>query len=271
MNNWTEGDVITNGMRMHYYRTGDGSKPPLVLCHGFSDSGLCWTPTARALEADYDVVMIDARGHGKSEAPDGDYDPVTMATDLAGLIQALGLGRPYVMGHSMGGATTLNFCVHFPELVTKAVLEDGGAYDITAVRDRAPAGISQAPAPDPASMWVGKTLEEIIALGKEQSPGWSEEEVAPWAQAKLDLRPLAMRVNAKPRPPWREAFARVQCPLLLIRADNALGSIVTPESAEEAVKINPRVRVVHIPGAGHNVRRDQFRPFIAAVRCFLAE
>ena len=64
MNNWTEGDVITNGVRMHYYRTGDGSKPPLVLCHGFSDSGLCWTPTARALEADYDVVMIDARGHG---------------------------------------------------------------------------------------------------------------------------------------------------------------------------------------------------------------
>ena len=36
----TEGDVITNGMRMHYYRTGDGSKL-LVLCHGFSDSGLC--------------------------------------------------------------------------------------------------------------------------------------------------------------------------------------------------------------------------------------
>ncbi len=122
MTEWTEGDVITNGMRMHYYRTGDGQKPPLVLCHGFSDSGLCWTPTARALEADYDVIMIDARGHGKSEAPDGDYDPITMATDLAGLIQSLGLGRPYIMGHSMGGATTLNFCATFPELVTKAVL-----------------------------------------------------------------------------------------------------------------------------------------------------
>jgi len=264
MNNWTEGDVITNGMRMHHYRTGDGAKPPLVLCHGFSDSGLCWTRTARALEADYDVIMIDARGHGKSEAPDGDYDPVTMATDLAGLIQSLGLGRPYIMGHSMGGATTLNFCATFPELVTKAVLEDGGAYDIPALRDRTPAA-----GPDPLSMWSGKTLEEVIAQGKEQSPGWSEDEFAPWAQAKLDLRPQAMNVMAKPRPPWRETFSRVQCPLLLIRADTALGSIVTPESAEEAMRINPRVRVAHVPGAGHNVRRDQFDAFIAAVRAFL--
>jgi len=263
MREWQEGDVLTNGMRMHYYRTGDGNLPPLVLCHGFSDSGLCWTRTARALEADYDVIMIDARGHGKSEAPPGDYGPVTMATDLAGLIEALGLGRPYVMGHSMGAATTLHLCANFPGLVSKAILEDGGAYDITVT------------APDPGatparSPWQGKTLEEIIALGREQSPRWAEEEFAPWAQAKLDLRPAALAVMAKPRPPWREAFSRVRCPLLLIYADNALGSIVTPENAAEAARLNPMVRLVHIPGAGHNVRREAFPAFLEAVRAFLA-
>ncbi|MFO7696051.1 MAG: alpha/beta hydrolase [Anaerolineae bacterium] len=264
MSHWTEGDVITNGMRMHYYRTG-GAKPPVVLCHGFSDSGLCWTPTARALEADYGVIMIDARGHGLSEAPEGDYGPVSMATDLAGLIEALGLGRPFVMGHSMGGATTLNLCAHFPELVSKAILEDAGAYDIGA-----PAAPGAPRPPNPIAEWAGKTLEEAIAIGKERSPHWSEAEFEPWAQAKLNLRPQALGVMGKPRPPWREAFARVQCPLLLIRADNALGSIVTPENAAEAECLNPLVRVVHIPGAGHNVRREQFQPFIAAVRAFLA-
>ena len=60
--------MIANGIRLHYYRTGDGTKPAVVLCHGFSDSGLCWTPVARQLEADYDVIMLDARGHGLSES-----------------------------------------------------------------------------------------------------------------------------------------------------------------------------------------------------------
>ena len=63
MSEWQQGDVLTNGIRMHYYRTG-GDKPAMVLVHGFSDSGLCWTPVAKALAADYDVIMIDARGHG---------------------------------------------------------------------------------------------------------------------------------------------------------------------------------------------------------------
>ena len=97
---WTEGDVLTNGIRMHYYRTG-GDKPALVLAHGFSDNGLCWTPVARVLQADYDVIMIDARGHGKSEAPDGDYDPITMATDLAEWLVCRGV--PFREAHHMVG------------------------------------------------------------------------------------------------------------------------------------------------------------------------
>ncbi len=265
---YQEGDVLTNGMRMHYYRTGDGSQPPVILCHGFSDSGPCWLPTARALAPDYDVVMVDARGHGQSEAPEGDYGPVNMAADLAGLIKALGLGKPAVIGHSMGGATTLHLCVRYPELVSGAVLEDAGAYEITTAP---PAGdAAAAPRPSPLEAWAGRTLEEIIAQGRAATPLWGEEEFAPWAQAKLDLRPQALGVMARQRPPWREAFAAVRCPLLLIRADNELGSIVTPESAAEAARLNPRVQVIHIPGAGHNVRREQFAPFITAVRAFLA-
>ena len=57
----------------------------------------------------------------------------------------------------------------------------------------------------------------------------------------------------------------------MIRADNELGSIVTPDNAAEAARLNPHVQVVHIPGAGHNVRRDQFDAFIAAVRTFRAQ
>src|SRR5690349_5016852 len=106
MSTWQSGELDANGIRIHYTRTG-GAKPPLVLAHGFSDDGLCWTPVARALEQDYDVIMVDARGHGLSEAPEQGYGHDQQAADLAGAIDALGLRRPAVLGHSMGAATTL--------------------------------------------------------------------------------------------------------------------------------------------------------------------
>src|SRR5512147_134633 len=104
MANWTDGTISANGAQFHYTRTGDGTKPALVLAHGFSDNGMCWLPVARDLEADYDVILPDARGHGKSQrVQPGEW--VNHASDLAGIIQALGLDRPVVGGHSMGGST----------------------------------------------------------------------------------------------------------------------------------------------------------------------
>ena len=65
MSDWLSGDVAVGGVRLRYHRTG-GDKPSLVLCHGFSDNGLCWSRVAHDLEADYDIIMYDARGHGES-------------------------------------------------------------------------------------------------------------------------------------------------------------------------------------------------------------
>ncbi len=70
MAHWFEGTVHANGIAIHYRRTGDG-KPPVILSHGLTDNGACWTRLAWALEGDYDVHMPDARGHGQSEAPEG--------------------------------------------------------------------------------------------------------------------------------------------------------------------------------------------------------
>ena len=85
MPNWQSDTIQSNGLRIHYTRTG-GDKRPVVLAHGFSDDGLCWTPVAEILCADYDVVMVDARGHGRSDAPEAGYALTDMAADLAGVI-----------------------------------------------------------------------------------------------------------------------------------------------------------------------------------------
>ena len=82
MLNLISADIDAYGTKLHYYRTG-GDKPPLVIVHGLTDDGLCWTPVAEVLADRYDVVMVDTRGHGKSEVPESGYTLATLATELA--------------------------------------------------------------------------------------------------------------------------------------------------------------------------------------------
>ena len=80
---WREEKVIANGIRQHYYRTG-GEKPILILLHGFSENGLCWSRVAKALENDYDIIMVDIRGHGLSSGPETGYSQDLLNQDIAG-------------------------------------------------------------------------------------------------------------------------------------------------------------------------------------------
>jgi len=90
---WNSGACETNGASVHYLRTG-GAHPPVVLLHGLMGSGACWTPLARALEDEFDVVMPDARGHGGSSAPPHGYGYEVFESDVAAQHRrALGLQK----------------------------------------------------------------------------------------------------------------------------------------------------------------------------------
>jgi len=271
MSQWPSDYASANGIRIHYHRTG-GDKPPLVLAHGASDSGLCWTRVAKQLEADYDVIMPDARGHGLSEAPESGYANTDHAQDLAGLIHELNLSKPALMGHSMGAATTLRLIADYPDLASCAILEDP------------PMWMGGRPMPQPGrpnpredirKMIVDaqtSDLETVKARGRAAHPSWAEEEFEPWADAKKHVRPqfVDWLMQGPTFGDWRAQFARVTVPTLLVTSDPELGGIVAPEAAEEASRIQPRVQVVRLRGAGHNIRREQFDAFTSAIRAFLA-
>ena len=267
---WQRGEVRANGIKIHYYRTG-GDKPPLVLLHGATDNGLCWTPVAKALQADYDIVMPDSRGHGLSDAPESGYGTVERAADLAGMIEALKLERPALGGHSMGGSTALRFVAEYPDVARCAFLEDPG------LRSAPPPGAEAEQ--ESRRERMRRSAAENKALGRDgliariraQHPEWGEDEYEPWADSKLQVsEQFTTAVRFPDRPDWRELLPRIKCPLLLITADPEKGGIVTPEMAAEAQQLLPRLEVVRIHGAGHSVRRERFQPFLEAVRSFLA-
>ena len=271
MADWISGDCTANGIRIHYSRTG-GDKPPLVLSHGATDSGLCWTRVARALEADYDIIMPDARGHGLSDAPDRGYTSEERAADLAGLIQSLGLTKPALGGHSMGAQTTFQLVATAPHLARCAILEDPGFRLMPGQSPESapPAGASRLR--EMVLEMKSHTRDEMIALCRQRSPNWDEEELGPWADAKIQVSEKFLTAMRPPsETPWWELLPKVTCLTLLVTADPDKGAIVTPEVAKEAERINQRLRAIRLPGAGHNIRRERFDGFVPAVRSFLAE
>ena len=124
---WSDGYVYANGVRLHYYRAVPApDKPAIVMVHGVTDNGLCWTTLSWELQDDYDIYMLDTRGHGLSDpfttADDGD----TLIKDVVAAVQALGLENPILMGHSMGAATVMRVGAEYPDLARAVIMLDPG-------------------------------------------------------------------------------------------------------------------------------------------------
>jgi pimeloyl-ACP methyl ester carboxylesterase len=68
MSNWSSDDIVSNGIRIRYHRTG-GEKPSLLIAHGVTDNALSWSRFAQSMEQDFDVILYDRRGHGFSDKP----------------------------------------------------------------------------------------------------------------------------------------------------------------------------------------------------------
>lgn len=124
---WSDGYVYANGARLHYYHAVPApGKPAIVMIHGVTDIGLCWTTLTWKLQDDYDVYMVDTRSHGLSDpitpADDGD----TLIKDVVEFVKAKSLEKPILMGHSMGGATVIRVGAEYPDLAQAIIVLDAG-------------------------------------------------------------------------------------------------------------------------------------------------
>lgn len=108
-------------MKLNHHITGDG--PPLVILHGLLGSLDNWMPHAQLLAAQFRVMLLDLRNHGRSpHAPEFDYE--VMAADLAEFIHDQKLGTVNLLGHSMGGKVAMRFAQLHPELTQKLIVAD---------------------------------------------------------------------------------------------------------------------------------------------------
>lgn len=112
--------VTVNDITMYYELHGEGE--PLVLIAGLGLDLSEWGSIVPWLAQRYRVLAFDNRGAGRTDKPDSPYSIEMMASDTAGLMQALGVQRAHVVGISMGGRIALALALKHPELVNKLVL-----------------------------------------------------------------------------------------------------------------------------------------------------
>jgi len=248
MMTWSSGVCEANGIKVHYLRTG-GAKPPVVMLHGLIGSGACWTPVARALESGFDVVMPDARGHGDSSAPHHGYRYDDLASDVVGLLRGLGLSRPVLVGHSMGGMTAAVVASREAGQLRALVLVDPTFLSPERQRE-----VHASDVAEQHRQALGFQKSDLVAQARARNPRRSPELVALQAEARLKTCLSVFDVLTPPNPAYRDVVRAIDVPTLLVIGDSP---VVTLEMATELRGINPRVCIEQVRDAGHGLPFDQ--------------
>ena len=242
--------------RLHYLEWNRDSPRALVLLHGNSANAWWWTMAAEALAAEaWRIVALDFRGHGDSDwvRPPA-YSPADYAGDVARMIESLGLDRPVVAGHSMGGIAMLAFTLRHPQLARAAIAIDI-AVTSSPRRDRYLRRLKTLPT-------IGYPDFETAIQRYRLMP--NEGEFSPGVLREIATKSIASAPNGRCRMKFdRESFLggdgldvagairQVGVPLLLVKAEHS--RIMTESAAVAAAQSNPLVRLVTIPASHHHI------------------
>jgi pimeloyl-ACP methyl ester carboxylesterase len=119
---FSERDTALDGVRLHFRIGGSGF--PVVLLHGFAETGHMWSPVLPLLSATHTVVVPDLRGAGASSKPEDGYDKKSMAHDIHALLGSLGIGKATIVGHDIGLMVAYAYAAQYPAQTERLVLMD---------------------------------------------------------------------------------------------------------------------------------------------------
>jgi len=257
--------IDTGDVALHV-TTYDGNGPRLLLVHGIGSSGHGWDPIIDDLARDFSPVTFDLRGHGDSGKPDSGYLYDDYIADIDALLPALGMDRPLIVGHSLGGILTLWWAAKHPDQAKALVIEDS---PLRSGEDFRPA----------FEGWLklnAMPYDDLVAYYASENPDWPREIVESRAHAMTntkravfqELMDDSMSNDGADRITEIEG---IQSPVLLIHGDIQTGSMVHSNDIATLPHRLPNARTIRIPGGGHTLHRSSKDAFLAAAVPFLKE
>ena len=266
-----EGQVRVNGLRLRFLELGDPGRPALCLLHGGSAHAHWFDAVTPAFAGRFRLISLDQRGHGASDWADPPaYATEDFAADLLGLMDALGLDRMTLVGHSMGGHNAVAFAAWHPERVRALVVVDSrpaippDRLERMRVRGRRPRRLypSAESAVESFRLLPRETVAEPGLLAHLAQTGIAQRNGG-WTY-RFDPAATHQRV---PTDLWPH-LARITAPTLIVRGE--LSPVLPAETAGRLRVSIAGATLVEIPGAYHHLVLDQPAAFTAALEPFLA-
>ena len=268
--------LTANGINIHYLEWGAEGSPPLVLLHGLRGHARVWEDVAEALCGDYHVYALDQRGRGDTDhAPGGDYSTDAFVADLAEFVDAIGLDKFILFGHSMGGRNSMAFAGQYPERLERLCIVDIGPRIEPAGGNRITEELRNLPPQFDnledalAHVQTGNRFASEAVMRRRlggQTYETSDGKIG-W---KFDPAIREQRINgtAAPAADLWPAMERISCPTLVVRGTET--DLLTEETARQMIDTLAQGDLVEIERAGHMVFEDNPADFIAAVKNWLA-
>ena len=249
--------------------------PPIVLLHGGHQSAHSWDLVSLHLAQHFRVLALDQRGHGDSEwTRDVTYSNHEMSLDAEAFIAALGLRRPVLMGHSMGGRNSMLLTRRDPSLLRALVIVDVGPE----LSDRGRAVIAGFVRDNEEF----DDLEHFVRNVQQYDPYRTREHIERTVKynmlqradgkfvSKCDANPRRLGVVRGTGPLENitlDEARKFDLPVLLVRGADS--RILTAEAADRFRDALPHGTLVTVANCGHNVHGQNTQGFIAAVGRFL--
>lgn len=277
--NWKSNTLECKEKTIHYYSYINGTKPFFFFLHGITDNGLCYDRVAESFADQFNIIMPDARGHGKSSDPSKKCSFLDMAIDIKDICEHLKIDEIYVLGHSMGGAQAAVFASMFADHVKAVILEDPAIVMHKSISMLMKIAIpflsiftvfSNKNTQSPKKPKKERPIEKYIKKSEKINKKWSRHDQLIWAKAQQEFShhslAKAMKMIIRRIPLWKGVLTKIRVPVLLLTSQHG---IIRKHTAKKLKKIKSDLSWVYVPKAGHNIRREQYEIEIKAIKDFL--
>jgi epoxide hydrolase 4 len=268
------------GVRFFVREAGTGD--PIVLLHGFPQTGECWNRVASSLAATHRVIVPDLPGFGRSGAPPS-YDAASVADILDAFLSAAGAKRATVVGHDWGGSLAFALALAHPDSVERLVVSNAPFRKLDLRRGFHFLAFNLPVLPELAFRLAGDRLVTfMLRAGSARKERFAGDAVLPYVEAYRDparvrsalayyrtmtRRVIARRLKPARRQGTREA-RRIGGPTLIVWG---MRDPVLPPGVLESIERDiPHARVVRLDDVGHFVPDEAPAEFARAIEEFLA-
>jgi pimeloyl-ACP methyl ester carboxylesterase len=259
--------IDLKGVALEVEDHGDGV--PVVLLHGFPLSSEMWIPVRPAVEQAARLITPDLRGFGGSDAPQGGYGMETMAGDVLGLVDRLGLERIVLGGHSMGGYVALRFAAAHPERLAGLILVSTRAsVDTPEGKARRETAIERIRRGE-TTAFLDEFVPNLVGPSTRKRAPRQLAEMRAIAGDVPDHVLSGCLAGMRDRPDSSEMLRGLHVPALVIAGEE--DAVVPAEAARAMADVLPNARLAVIPLSGHTPSVERPIPTAEAMLAFLRE